>query len=120
MIYTTYFAKINKLPLIVKPVSICLYPPDWYHGAEYKTLAPTPEIFHTYKETGDFEFFKLHYFYHVLDKLNANAVEQELYFLTGFDNVALVCFEKSDQFCHRHFVSSWLNFHGIPCHELKL
>ena len=40
MIYTTYFAKLKKLPDNVIPISICGKAPGWYGGLQYKKLAP--------------------------------------------------------------------------------
>ena len=119
MLYTTYFAKLGKLPQIIVPVSICLYPPDWYTGLEYKTLAPKSEFFKSFKETGDQECFIKSFNDQVLSGLDPLYVEQEIYGLAHSVNVALVCYEKPDNFCHRHLVSQWFNSFGISCHELK-
>ena len=45
MIYTSYFAKLNKLPEYVIPISICGKAPDWYKGLQYKKLAPKWKFF---------------------------------------------------------------------------
>ena len=44
MIYTSYFAKLNKLPNNIIPISICAKPPHFYKGLQYKKLAPTYDI----------------------------------------------------------------------------
>ena len=33
--------------------------------------------------------------------------------------IALVCYEKPSEFCHRHLVSDWLNAAGFECEEFK-
>ena len=48
-IYTTYFAKLKKLPRNIVPVSICRYPPSVFKGIQYKKLAPTGEILSSFK-----------------------------------------------------------------------
>ena len=40
MIYTSYFAQLRNLPENIIPVSICGKAPNWYHGYQYKKLAP--------------------------------------------------------------------------------
>ena len=44
----------------------------------------------------------------VLDKLDPQEVVRELKELAGGQDVALVCFERSGQFCHRNLVRIWL------------
>ena len=31
--------------------------------------------------------------------------------------IALVCYEKPSDFCHRHLVADWFNKNGIECKE---
>ena len=31
--------------------------------------------------------------------------------------IALICYEKPTDFCHRHLVADWLNKNGIECEE---
>ena len=68
---------------------------------------------------------------HVLDKLNVDDVVKELDSLlidvtTTLNykvdsmlvpRIALVCYEKPSDFCHRHLVADWLNKNGISCKE---
>ena len=38
-----------------------------------------------------------------------------------YDYIALICFEKSDNFCHRHLFSNWFSCHGFgTCEEFSL
>ena len=32
-------------------------------------------------------------------------------------DIALLCYEKPDDFCHRHLVADWLNKNGYKCEE---
>ena len=45
MIYTSYFAKLKKLPAGIAPISIALKTPDWYTGLRYIKLAPWYSFF---------------------------------------------------------------------------
>jgi hypothetical protein len=35
-------------------------------------------------------------------------------------HIALLCYEKPSDFCHRHLVAEWLREHGVRCNEYKL
>ena len=34
-------------------------------------------------------------------------------------HIALICYEKPSEFCHRHLVADWLKEYGIEVEELK-
>lgn len=115
--YTGYFAKLNKyLEYSLYPVSIAGKCPDWYHGAEYKTLAPKWSFYSEWKNgshKGDNDYYTKHFKEEVLDKLDPEQVIKELEGFTGTtaDKIILLCYEKPDDFCHRHLVADWLNEH---------
>ena len=112
---TGYFAKLKTYTdngLI--PVSIALYSPKWYSGLEYKKLAPTPEILRDFKEgefAGDIDKYKETYNRDILGHLNPKTVVDELTRLAGTADggkIILLCYEKPENFCHRHLVAEWL------------
>lgn len=119
MIYTTYFAKVRNLPENVVPIAICAKVPDWFIGAEYRKLAPKYNTLMNYKRTGDVNTYKREYKDLVLSALDANSVIKELKSLITHktDSVALVCYEKPADFCHRHLVAEWLQENGFECEE---
>lgn len=121
MIYTTYFAKLKKLPENIKPIAICAKPPVGYTGPIYRGLAPKYDFFAKYKINGNKEEFAENYVGQVLSTLNPVKVVTELYYqLEAAPNtcdIALVCFEKSTDFCHRHIVAAWLREAGYDCEE---
>ena len=122
MIYTTYFGKLKKLPKHIHPISICGKAPDWWTGKQYKKLAPKYDFFMKWKETHDNDYYIKHYENEVLKSLNAVEVVANLKHLceeSTYSNVdiALVCYEKPEDFCHRHLVSKWLNNNGFECKE---
>ena len=48
--YTGYFAKLKSYEEAgLVPVSIAAKAPDWYHGAQYKKLAPKWSFFSEWK-----------------------------------------------------------------------
>ena len=122
MVYTSYFAKLNKLPINIIPISICGKAPTWYDGLQYKKLAPKYDFFMKWKETHDNDYYIEHFQTEVLDELNIDKVIDELGYLMSYDqskDICLLCYEKPTDFCHRHLISDWLNKNGIVCEEYK-
>lgn len=109
MIYTTYFAQLKNLPENIIPISICGKAPDWYKGLQYKKLAPKYEFFMKWKENHDNDYYIKCYNEQVLDKLNPIHVYHELQELANYNDFALICYEKPEDFCHRHLVAEWLS-----------
>lgn len=134
MIYTSYFANLKNLPDNITPISICGKAPDWYQGLQYKKLAPKYNFFMEWKQNHDNNFYIHHFHDEVLDMLNPVKVITELHMKLSEDikikmkkpvyvnseyHIALVCYEKPSNFCHRHLVADWLNKNGIYCEEYK-
>jgi uncharacterized protein YeaO (DUF488 family) len=117
MIYTTYFAKLKSLPETIIPISICGKAPDFYNGLQYKKLAPKWWFFQEWKKTHDNGFYIDNFNKLVLAPLNAESVVKELTEMAGGNDIALVCYEKPGDFCHRHIVSKWLRRRGYNCVE---
>ena len=118
MIVTTYFANIRKLPLNIIPISICGKAPEWYKGLQYKKLAPKYEFFQEWKKTHDNDYYVRCFKEQVLSPLNPDIVVSELVKMANSIDIALVCYEKPKEFCHRHLVADWLNSHGYSVNEL--
>lgn len=129
MIYTTYFAKLSKLPKEIIPVSICGKAPAFYSGYEYKKFAPKYDFFMKWKETHDNDYYIKCFNEQVLKPLTIQDV-WEIYRMIYPDlpiepnvdamnelDIALVCYEKPGDFCHRHLVSEWINKLGIKSEE---
>ena len=124
MIYTSYFAKLKSLPDNIIPISICGKAPDWYKGLQYKKLAPKYDFFMKWKENHDNDYYIKCFNEQVLSTLKADDVVFELtdivYNIKGIDmGIALICYEKPSDFCHRHLVADWLNQNGFKCEEYK-
>lgn len=137
MIYTSYFAKLKSLPENIIPISICAKAPDWYKGLQYKKLAPKYDFFMEWKKNHDNDYYIKCFNEQVLNKLDYFHVYDDLYDLAeefvntlpeddirkqhqnlGFPYViALICYEKPSDFCHRHLIADWFNKNGILCEE---
>jgi hypothetical protein len=127
MIYTSYFAKLKKLPYNVVPIAICAKVPEWFKGKQYKKLAPTYDILMQYKSMPNIQLYTARYKSEVLSHLNPletiidiiNLAEPKWEDENERLDIVLVCYEKSEDFCHRHLVAQWLNESGINCEEWK-
>lgn len=125
MIYTSYFAKIKELERNnIIPISICGKAPDWYKGLQYKKLAPKYGFFMEWKKNHDNDYYIEHFQSEVLDQLDAVEVILDFSrlsygFNVGENDIALICYEKPSDFCHRHLVAEWLNQNGFKCEEWR-
>ena len=119
MLYTTYFAKVKTLPKTITPVSIARKAPDGWTGPEYKKLAPSPNILSEWKEKQDQDSYFNRFFSEVLDNMRADEVLAELYALVDTADIAFVCYEKPEDFCHRHLVADWFREGGFEVEEWK-
>jgi uncharacterized protein YeaO (DUF488 family) len=121
-IYTSYFANIKKLPPEVIPVSICQIPPAAYKGLMYKKLAPPKELIRAYKKNPNERDYMLKYNERVLANLNQFAVLKDIEALVpqGTTQIALICYEKPGDFCHRRLVARWLGQIGWDVPEYTL
>lgn len=117
MLYTTYFSVLKKLPSDVIPISICGKAPDWYDGIQYKKLAPKWGFFSEWKKNRDNHYYVQCFNEQVLSSLNAETVHAELIALAKNTNIALVCYESPEKFCHRHLVANWFRENGIEIKE---
>ena len=138
MIYTSYFAQMKNFPYGYIPISICGKAPEYYSGLQYKKLAPTKDFFLKWKENQDNNFYIEQYNSRVLSGLNPYEVVEDLIHLIPpqiqmlnsitncpiWDNpninIVLLCYEKPDDFCHRHLVADWLSSNGINVKELEI
>lgn len=125
MIYTSCFAKLKELENHnIIPISICGKAPNWYKGLQYKKLAPKYGFFMEWKKNHDNDYYIEHFQKEVLDELNATEVildfsRMNYGFNVGENDIALICYEKPSDFCHRHLVAEWLNQNGFKCEEWR-
>lgn len=132
MVYTSYFANIKKLPPNTTVISICGKAPDWYKGIQYKKLAPKYGFFMEWKKNHNDSYYIEHFNEEVLSKLDVKSVVRELQALIPTEirkqqqnsiwtnpdtHIALICYEKPADFCHRHLVAEWFIKNGYKCEE---
>lgn len=44
---------------------------------------------------------------------------QSPFYINQDFHIALVCYEKPSDFCHRHLVAQWLSQNGFKCKEWR-
>ena len=119
MLYTSYFNQNKRLlENDLVPIAICGGLPNGYHGLWYPKLAPSWSIYSEWLSYHDTIRYRQRFFKEILSKRNPEQVYHELYELNdnSFD-FAMICYEKPEDFCHRHLVAEWFTSHGIPCQE---
>lgn len=106
-IYTSYFSNAKKLGANdIEIIGIALYPPKWFAGVSIKSLAPSYSIF---KYSNTEEEYIARFKAEVLSRLDAKSIYERIKSFSNGKDVALCCFEKPYEFCHRHLVAEWLN-----------
>ena len=111
MIYTSYFANIIKLDKSkYLPVGITRYPPKWFIGHNIEMVAPSKELLLKWKNKEvDEDTYKIWY----IDDLESKKVQILKYFSLlnrpYAKDIVLCCYEKSNDFCHRHLFREWLS-----------
>lgn len=114
-IFTSYFAKVRMLEKHnIMPIGIALYPPKWFKGQSVKYVAPTYSIL---KQTANDEEYTKRYKAEILGVLNLDRFVNDLQRLSNGKNVALCCFEKPSEFCHRQLLAQFMNEHGYDVKE---
>ena len=117
-IYTGYYSKMKKYKeLGLVSVSIAWGTPVWYFGETCFDLAPPYKIIKAYKtnEITQEEYAEQYNEFHE-NQVKWSKVFKELREISGkYDNadLVLVCFEKSEDFCHRHLLADYINEQDI-------
>ena len=99
---TSYFARINKLGNR-NFISVARTQPKGFNLPTALELVPSEHLLRDFKNglLSETEYIKI-YFKEVLSKLNPGDVYEK------YKDCVLICWEKSDKFCHRHIISKWL------------
>lgn len=95
---TSYFAHYRG----TDGVAITAYKPKFWNGPTYPPLAPDRDLLADYKEGMINEAGYEAEFRAKLATLDPQKVWDDLH-----DKV-LLCYERPDDFCHRHIVAAWI------------
>jgi len=106
-IYTSYFAKGKTLRAQgIKMISIALFSPSNIKCSHLMQVAPTYSILYDKYRTE--ERYTHRYYHEVLGKLNPQEILNMITTIGQGQDVALCCYEKPGDFCHRHLLAQWL------------
>ena len=117
MIYTSYLSNVKNLPKDVVPIAICGGQITGWKYPRYSKLAPKWKFFSEWKKTHDNDYYIEHFNAEVLSVLNQRQVVEDLMRLSENKDVALICYERPEAFCHRHLVADWLRKAGYEVEE---
>lgn len=115
MIYTSYFAAMRKMTpeQQAKCMSIARFTPKGVNIPINTMLVPHWDILKKYKEDKDTDSFTTAYSKQ-LEALNPHTIADTM------NGRILLCYEKSEDFCHRHILVKWFRKNGYKCEELEL
>ena len=106
-IYTSYYGRTKKLiKNNILPISISLFKPKYLKDDiknELKYLAPRYNILKM--EVPEY----VPNYTNILKRFSAKKVIEEIKQITKGKDCALMCYERPEDFCHRHMVSEWLS-----------
>lgn len=119
MIYTSYFANMRNITEDVVFLSIARYNPKGVYIPKYDKFIPPKGILENYKHNKFYteERYKEDYYRFILNERDPFNIYIDLEDISKGKDVVLLCYEKSENFCHRHLVREWFNDHGIKCEE---
>ena len=113
-VYTSYFANSKSLAKAgIAMISIARYSPKWYDGLRYTVVSPTSYMLSDSCSREEY----LSRYNDILNRLNARYVMNAIVSMSNGKDVALCCYEKPGDFCHRHLLADWLNKNGFDVHE---
>lgn len=113
-VWTTCFSNLKMVSgkdSEIIPLSIARYMPKNLQGdiQSLPELFPSKSLLSSYKKGKvDYENYKKIYYNEVLKNLDVKNLIKKI--KTFGNKVVLVCYEKPDDFCHRHIVSHWLKY----------
>lgn len=113
-ICTSYFANqkaFSKEGFIA--ISIARYSPKWFFGPKMLNVAPTS--FMLSSACNHTEYLRL--YAAILSKLDAKQVVEDIRQISQGKDVCLCCFERPEDFCHRHLLADWLTKNGFEVKE---
>lgn len=115
-IYTSYFANYKELAKQgIKIINTARFPPRWLSAPSLNCVKPSPMLIHIM----DPKEYTARYQAEVLADLDYKSVMDEIHSLAEGGDVALCCYEKPGELCHRHILATWLNEHGEDIHEYQ-
>ena len=120
-LYTGYFAKCKKYREAgYTPVSVAGVTPKGCVDEKWVDFAPRKELFYQWKEGLISDILYGREYIRYLETIPAEDIE-ELRELTKENRYVMCCYEKSDDFCHRHYLAHYLRTkYNFNIYELNM
>lgn len=119
MIHTSYFGKYRG----DKGVSIARWTPNWFVGERFPLLAPPDDLLKWWKSLAPEAQDNVNYWMKYVEWYKREVLKPlEPYIdeiAKELDHKVLLCYEKPENYCHRHIVADWFWSHGYECWELE-
>lgn len=117
-IYTTCFTNLKDLPENIIAVAISRTVPYWYNGYRWSRLSPFESILSDYRRFNNKDRYKKRFTDEILNQIDLDTLRVEMKdFIQPGCTIALVCYERTHKFCHRHLVADWLRGLGYEVEE---
>lgn len=105
-LYTSYFGKLSALKSVgIIPICIARGIPKFYNGPVLQSVAPYSWML---SDRVSREEYIDAYFNKVLVGVDPQKFLHQCSAISGGHDVALLCYEKPSDFCHRHLLAEWL------------
>lgn len=105
-IYTSYFGNVRNLRANgIVPVCIARGIPKYFYGEVFQDVAPYSWMLKT--DVSREEYVDA-YFNKVLSVVDPKNLIEKLEKISKGKDVALCCYEKPTDFCHRHLLAKWI------------
>lgn len=105
-IYTSYYGNLKNLQKAnIVPVAISIGTPRYFNGDRLKYLAPTREML----SLNEAEYTPK--YLDILNRINLNVFRHDIAKVSNKNegkDIALLCYEKPGDFCHRFLFADWL------------
>lgn len=105
-IYTSYFGNAKNLTRNgIRMIGVALGRPKFLPNVpQLRCVCPTPFMLTAACSMEEY----LRRYDEILSRLDAWGVMSQIQSLSGGRDVALCCYEKPGDFCHRHLLAKWL------------
>lgn len=116
MIYTSYWGNVRNLKRAgIEPVAVSRGKPRGFSGRSFDEVAPTWNMVHM-SMGPEYEAM----YQRILARQDPRAFARRVLAgrPKGVEHVALLCWERDWDECHRKMIARWLTDAGIPCEEL--
>lgn len=120
ILYTSNFAKIKNAKGII--ISVARFNPKWLPKDKYiwfKNLAPSKDLLKNYKDNKiDWEEYIPIYYEGLNNLFSKYEIHKIKKYLNSGQDVTILCYERSEDNCHRHLLANLFKDLGYYIEEI--